>query len=193
MPNYYRVVDSQRPIVQNYFSLLLIRGERVANLVPLLQWIRLTIVEVLFGQELLESFVTTASKSGCPEEPDLDRRYGLPMQLNLHIPSGIFTNLMRGQLVEVMYYKYYLQYLFIQPVVKPNTDESARIIDVSDVRFRFNKDLLYLVIPFRRAYVLLALATTIVADVAVYALTSNITVAAFVAALLEICRRVLKL
>lgn len=84
-----------------------------------MRWIWLCILEMFFGQELLESLVITASQSGCPEDPDPKGLYGKPMHLNLHIPSSIFTNLFRSQLVELLFYKYYLHYKFIEPVGEP--------------------------------------------------------------------------
>ena len=88
MPKYLKVVDEQAPIVQNYFALVFVRGDRVKQSVSRARWVWLCTIEVVFGKELLESLVTTAANSGCPEDPDPNREYGEPNQLNLHIPSG---------------------------------------------------------------------------------------------------------
>lgn len=193
MSRYLKIIDAQPPIKQNYFSLVYIRGEGVKERVPRWRWIWLTFIEILFGQEILESLVTTASNSGCPEDPDLKREYGEPNQLNLHIPSGFFINLFRGQLLQLLYYKFYLQYLFILPVAMPHENEVAGIINVTRVRFRLRKSLLYLVLPFRRVYLLSALALNLMADLLVYVITSNVTIAITVGVVLEFIRRILKL
>lgn len=194
MPKYLKVIDAQRPIIQNYFSLVFIRGERVSARVSRSRWIWLCFIEVLFGQELLESLVITAPNSGCPEDPDPKGIFGEANQLNLHIPSGLFTNLFRDHLIQLMYYKFYLQYLFIVPVTASiYENEKAGIIDVSRARFRLRKELLYLVIPFRRVYLASALGVNVLADLMVYLVTSNISIAVIVGVVLEFTRRMLKL
>ena len=188
-----KVIDTLRPIVQNYWRIVYLRDpERVAPVVSRLRWVRLCVLEVLFGQELLESLVTPASVSGCPEDPDPEKKWGKPAQLNLHIPSGLFTNLVRSQLVEVLYFKFYLQYLFIRPVSEIYYSDNEPI-DLTRTRFRLNKELLYLVIPFRRTYLATALGINLATDVVVYAATSSPLAVAFAAATIEACRRLFNL
>lgn len=193
MPKYLKVVDTQSPIVQNYFSIVFLRGERVKQKVSLVRWVWLCLIEVLFGQELLESLVTTAANSGCPEDPDPNRDYGEPNQLNLHIPSGLFTNLFRSQILQILYYKFYLQYLFVLPVAEPFENKQTNTINVTRIRFRLRKSLLYLVIPFRRVYLLTAVALNLSADALAYVVTNNWYVVIVTGAVLEFIRRVLKL
>jgi len=193
MTEYYKIIDNQSPIVQNYFKLVFTRGDRVENKVPRLKWLWLCLVEIMFGEELLESLVTTSSNSGCPEEQDNARGYGEPNQLNLHIPSGIFTNLFRSHLIQVLYYKYYLQYLFISPTDTPRENEDKKTIDVTRIRFRLNKKLLYLVIPFRRVYLASALLINIAFDCLAYIISENIYVVVAVGFGVEAVRRLVKL
>ena len=116
------------------------------------------------------------------------------MHLNLHIPSGFLTNLFRAQLVELLFYKFYLQYKFIEPVGEPPFEnKAAGEINLHGVRFRLKKSLLYLVIPFRRVYLISALTFTITTDLLVYVATSNISTAIVVAVMLEFIRRIFKL
>ena len=157
------------------------------------RWLWLCAVEVLFGKELLESFVVTASNSGSPEDLDKKREYGEPNQLNLHIPSGVFTNLFREQILQVLYYKYYLQYLFILPLSEPIEDEQSNTINLTRVRFRLRKSLLYLIIPFRRVYIVSAIAVHLVVEALSYLVTTNLWFVAAVGALIELLRRLLKL
>lgn len=193
MPKYIKVVDGQSPIKQNYFSIIFVRGERVKDKLSISRWAWLCAIEVLFGKELLESFVITASNSGSPEDPDEKREYGEPNQLNLHIPSGIFTNLFREQLLQVLYYKYYLQYLLILPLSSPVENQQSGTINLTRVRFRFRKSLLYLIIPFRRVYILSAIVVHLAAESFSYFVTTNLWVVAAVGAALELMRRILKL
>lgn len=193
MQKYIKVVDSQPPIRQNYFSIVFIRGERVKSKLSLPRWLWLCAVEVLFGNELLESFVITASNSGSPEDLDEKREYGEPIQLNLHIPSGVFTNLFRDQILQVLYYKYYLQYLFILPLSEPVENQQSNTINLTRVRFRLRKSLLYLIIPFRRVYIVSAIVVHVVAESLSYLVTTNLWVVAAVGATLEFLRRILKL
>ena len=193
MPRYTKVVDAQPPIRQNYFAIVFLRGKRVRDKLSLLRWSWLCSIEILFGKELLESFVVTASNSGSPEDPDENREYGEPNQLNLHIPSGIFTNLFRQHILQVLYYKFHLQYLLILPLSTPMEDQEHGIIELTRVRFRLRKSLLYLIIPFRRVYVFSAIAVNLAADLLAYVLTTNLWFAAAVGASLEFIRRILKL
>ncbi len=193
MPGYLKVIDKQPPVVQDYFALVFIRSERTRGCVSRVRWFWLCVVEILFGQELIESFVTTAANSGCPEEPDHAREYGEPNQLNLHIPSGFFTNRFRSHILQLLYYKFYLQYLLILPVSEPLSNKQTNSIDVTRVRFRLRKSLLYLVIPFRRVYLFTALAVNLIADALAYAVTMDLYIAIVVGVVIEFVRRLLKL
>jgi len=193
MARYYKVIDTQKAIAQNYFSLVFFRGENVKNEVSLLRWIWLCLIEMLFGEELLESIVTTASNSGCPEDKDKDRKYGEPSQLNLHIPNGILTNLFRRQIIQVLYYKFYLQYLFLLPVTNPYKNVTNYTIDVSRIRFRFRKSLLYLVIAFRRVYLFAALILNIAVDISVYLISESVFYAIAAGFIIELLRRLFKI
>lgn len=194
MAKHLRVIDPQNPIIQNYFPLVFQRGADVKPYISRRRWLWLCTLEVLFGQELLESLVNTASLSGCPEDPDKDGLYGKPMHLNLHIPSGLLTNWFRTHLVELLFYKFYLQYKFIEPVGgHPYENHALGEINLHGTRFRFNKSLLYLVIPFRRVYIISAVAFTLAADLCAYLVTSNISTAIVIAVVLEFTRRLFKL
>ncbi len=193
MDKYFKVVDGQDPVKQNYFPIVFFRGERVYDKISSIRWFWLCIIELIFGEELLECLVTTASNSGCPEDKDFERKFGDPKHLNLHIPSGLFTNMFRNQIIQVLYYKFYLQYLFLGPVSEPYINEKECTIDVSLVRFRLNKSLLYLVIPFRRVYILSAILFNGIIDLTTYFITSNITYAILVGVCTEIIRRTMKL
>lgn len=189
MKKYFKVVDHQKPVKQNYFKIALCRNKRVVDLISFPRWVWLTFIEFVVGDELLENFITTASYSGCPEDNDKDGKFGLPQQLNLHIPSGLLNNIFRKHILQVLYYKYYLQYLFLSPVGEPNKDFKDKTIDVTRVRFRFQKDLLYLVIAFRRIYLLFWIIFNVFIDLNVYWWSDKIEWALLCALLIEAFRR----
>ena len=76
------------------------------------KWIKLTILETIFGSELLENIINSSASSS--ERSD-KCQYGKKMKLNSFIPCGLFTNLFRQSLVEVLYYKFYCQYYLFRP------------------------------------------------------------------------------
>lgn len=193
MKKYCKVIDNQQPIQQNYWGIVFCRGENIKEKISLIRWVWFCLVEILFGEEVLESLVITASLSGCPEDNDFEGRYGLPQQLNLHIPSGIFTNYFRSQIIQILYYKYFMQYRFINPVVEKSFNTEKNIINVTRVRFRLDKKLLYLVIAFRRVYLVSALAFNIVVNVVVYFYSNSVEVVFISAFFIESARRLFKL
>lgn len=190
----YKVVDKRRrAVTPNYFPLVFFRKPALADEISRARWIWLCFVEILFGAELLENIVITVSNGGSPEEHDPERKYGHPQQLSLHIPGGIFTRLFHDQIVQLLYYKFYLQYLLITPVAKPVIDDANGLIYVERVRFRLDKALLYQVIAFRRVYVATAVASNMLADLAVYLFSQSVLAAVVAGALQEVVRRVFKL
>lgn len=190
----FKVRDKPYPkLAPNYFKAIFFRKEEIKSHIGRIKWIWLCILEILFGTELLENIIITASVSGCPEEPDLEMEYGLPQQLSLHVPAGIFTNIFHQQLVELLYYKFYLQYLLILPVSHPIIDEKRKTIYVERVRFRLRKSLLYQIIAFRRVYVATAIALNIAVNIIVYFITENITITLYLAGTLESIRRLVKI
>lgn len=187
------VVDRTPLIAPNYFKAVFCRdGGRTAH-VPLRKWLWYGCLEVFFGEELLESLITTASLSGSPDAEDPKGEFGWPLQLGLHVPAGFFSNLFRRHLVELLYYKFYCQYLLLQPVADIHADDSRKNWDVTRVRFRLRKELLYQLIAFRRVYLAEALALNLLMDVVVLAATNSIPFALLTAAAIEALRRLMKL
>jgi len=193
MNKYTKIIDDQKPVIQNYFFIVFFRGERVKDKVSLIRWVWFCFVEILFGEEILESLAMTSSVSGCPEDEDTRRKYGKPQQLNFHIPSGLFTNKFRTQLIQVLYYKYYLQYLFLQPISEPTENKKTNTIDVTRKRFRLNKGMLYLFIAFRRVYLLSSLVFNLLVDAVVFIISNSLESAIISAIIVETLRRIMKL
>ena len=197
MPQFLPVVDRTPLIAPNYFKAVFRRDEERTAHVPLHKWLWYGCLEVFFGEELLESLITTASLSGSPDAEDPKGEFGWPLQLGLHVPAGIFSNLFRRQLVELLYYKFYCQYLLIEPVAEPvatvYSDSSGSHWDVTRVRFRLRKKLLYQLIAFRRVYLAEALALNFLVDAVVFAASQSFPMALLAAATVEAVRRLMKL
>lgn len=192
-PQFMAVVDGTAPIAPNYFKVVFFRdAERTAH-VPTHKWLWYSFLEVFFGEELLESLVTTASLSGSADALDPEGKYGWPLHLSLQVPSGLFSNLFRKHLVELLYYKFYHQYMLIEPIADVYADSTGKHWDVTRVRFRMKKELLYQLIAFRRVYLAEALALNMVGDALVYAATQSAFAAMLSAFALESLRRFMKL
>ena len=191
-PQFLPVVDRTPLIAPNYFKSVFFRDARTAH-VPWHKWVWYGCLEVLFGEELLESLITTASLSGSPDAEDPKGKFGWPLQLALHVPAGFFSNLFRRQLIELLYYKFYSQYLLIQPIAEIHADESGKHWDVTRVRFRLRKELLYQLIAFRRVYLAEALALNLFMDAVVLLATNSVALALLTAAAIEALRRLMKI
>ena len=193
MPQFLPVVDRTPLIAPNYFKAVFRRDEERTAHVPLHKWLWYGCLEVFFGEELLESLITTASLSGSPDAEDPMGEFGWPLQLGLHVPAGFFSNLFRRHLVELLYYKFYCQYLLLQPVADIHVDDSGKNWDVTRVRFRLRKELLYQLIAFRRVYLAEALALNFLVDAVVFAASQSFPMALLAAATVEAVRRLMKL
>lgn len=192
-PRFLPVVDRTPQIAPNYFKSVFFRDpERTAH-VPLLKWIWYSALEVFFGEELLESLVTTASLSGSPDAPDPDGKYGWSLQLSLQVPAGIFSNLLHRHLVELLYYKFHHQYLLIEPIADVYANETDGYWDITRVRFRLRKALLYQLIAFRRVYLAEALVLNVLVDALVLVVTQSGYAALMAALGVEALRRLMKL
>ncbi|WP_300077390.1 hypothetical protein [Giesbergeria sp.] len=186
-------MDRSPLIAPNYFKVVFFRDRQQTAHVPLRKWVWYGCLEVFFGEELLESLVTTASLSGSPDAEDPKGEFGWPLQLGLHIPAGIFSNLFRRHLVELLYYKFYCQYQLIQPTPGVYAEDSGAHLDVTRVRFRLRKSLLYQLIAFRRVYIAEALVLNVAIDAVVFAASQCLTTALVAAAVVEGMRRLMKL
>ena len=192
MGKYLQIIDKNTLSVPNCFRVAFVRNEELKKNVPLVRWLWLTFVEILVGEELLESLVTTSSHSGCPEDADETSLYGLPQQLYFHVPGGFINKILMRHIIEVLYYKYYKQYYFLDPLDVPRHDTNKNAIDVTRIRFRLKKDLLYQVIAFRRVYVASWVVLNFASDMVVFFGTNNIQWALVTAFVIEGIRRLLR-
>lgn len=147
---------------------------------------------MLVGVELLESIVTTGSVEPYRTiKKDDSSEFGAELHLNLHIPTGIVTNMCRRFILEVLYYKYYWQYLIFDRVGDPHINGKEKIIDCTRTRFRAKKSLFYQMIALRRVYNLAWIIFNISIDILVYYLSSSIDAAILSGIAIETLRRLL--
>lgn len=189
MSKNYKVTDSTNGRTSGYLKEVCFRSSDLKLEVSPFKWFVLTIV----GTELLESLVTTGSvppyKTIKKEDSE---EYGNELHLTLHIPAGLITNILRNQIIELLYYKYYLQYLILTPVGEPTEDHTAKIIDCSWTRFRARKNIFYQFIALRRVYDLFWLVFNIAVDLIVFFATTDIKFALLSALTVEAIRRLLR-
>lgn len=188
----YAVVDHLQVVKTNMFKGFAIRNAEVQAHVGLLKWIWLCFVEILFGEEIIESIVTTVSVENSNRRYK-SSDYGVALNLSRHIPSGVMTNLFRKSLVELLYYKFYIQYLLIEPRDAIDLNESKREIDCTRIRFSVFKQKLWQVIAFRRVYIFSWIILNMSIDSIVYFSSSNISMALISAFVVEGVRRLFKL
>ncbi|MEJ5028823.1 hypothetical protein [Comamonas sp. MYb69] len=190
----FNIVDERnKKLSPNYFKSVFFREDRIRSEIGRCKWMWLCLLETLFGAELLENLVTTASAGKHDPVKDPNMEFGLAQQLSMHIPSGIFTNLFHHQIIQLLYYKFHLQYLILSRDGIPIPDPQKREIDVKRVRFALQKRLLYQFIAFRRVYIVTAIAASLILNIIAYYVTESAYIAAYTAIGLEALRRIFKI
>lgn len=183
-----KILDGKPAVTNSYFKVVFFRSDRVKNKVGIVDWVVLTLVELLVGEELLEQFVVTASYNNKEV-----KKVGHYLHLNDMVPAGIITNLLRQKICQLLYYKHYWHYLFLAR--EANIDEvveSDEEIDLRRERFAIRHDVLYQVIAFRRVYILLWVVFNLSVDIVLY-LTVDLQAALLAALSIEGIRRMLRL
>lgn len=185
-------IESGSPAVKGlYIRIVLRRSDRVINEVSLYDWIKLTALEFLFGEELLEQLVVTAAYNEKEKS-----KLGHLLHLTDMVPSGILTNYFRSGICQLLYYKYYRHYLFLgtEADLVPATrqSEAGDTLLLQRDRFGMRHELLNQVIAFRRVYILAWTLFNITIDVAVWA-TADLMAALVSALSIEAIRRLLRL
>jgi hypothetical protein len=188
----YQIKDYSRFHTNNLFKLVFCRNATTKKLISFNRWLYITLFEILFGSELIENIINS---SICPSNTagSDTAAYGRKQKLNLHVPSGLFTNMFRKQLVEVLYYKYYLQYAILEPSHKPEVNEALNQIDCTDTYFSAFKEMFNQLIALRRVYDFSFLIFNLSIDMVVYLITDRIDLAIVTALILESVRRTIKI
>jgi hypothetical protein len=178
------ITDSRPAVEKSYLKTFLFRSDHMDDDITIIDWITLTLIEFMFGEELLEQLVITASYSS-----NSLGKSGRFLHISNMIPSGFLTNIFRQKISQLLYYKFYQHYLCLVPeepidgrsIRSDNITESK--INLSRERFSMRHDLLYQVIAFRRVYILLWVVLNLSIDIIIFlnfdlqaALTSALTI-----------------
>lgn len=196
----YEVIDRSKYLDSSYLRAVLFRGNNLRGSEPHIphvsrwKWIRLTLIELAFGIDLIDSIITTGS---VPPHKNIDsednENFGAPLHLNNHIPFSLMSSKCRKAIVEVLYYKYYLHYYIIWPVGEPHIDDNKQRIDVTRTRFRAGKDRFYQLIALRKVYDVIWLVGNLSIDLFVYLLFQSLEAALLSALTVEGFRRFLRI
>ncbi|WP_157579940.1 hypothetical protein [Teredinibacter turnerae] len=187
----YRAVDHSQVVKTNMFKGFAIRNNTAKESVGLLKWIWLCIVEIMFGEELIESIVTTASVDNMSDRYK-SSDYGIALNLSVHIPSGVMINIFRKSVIEVLYYKFYIQYLLIEPRDEVDINQHKSEIDCTRIRFSVFKQKFWQIIAFRRIYIFSWVIINASIDLVVYLFSTSISMALISAFIVEGLRRLIK-
>ena len=189
----YKVTDKTEGKTDGYIKVVFFRNDEIKSKISAFRWFILTIVEMVVGTEILESFTTTGSVKPCKTIVKADSdNYGDELHLTLHIPAGLITNILRNQIIELLYYKFHYQYMILESVGEPVIDKTKGTIDCSRTRFRARKELFYQFIALRRVYDFTWLIVNLSIDTVVFFATTDIKFALVSAIVVEAIRRFLK-
>lgn len=181
-----KIIDDKPALSGSYLGLVLFRSDRVKSLTGLWDWILLTLVELVVGDELLEQLVITSAYN------ESGKRVGHFLHLSDMVPSGIITNALRQKIYQVLYFKYHIHYLFLALESDDSPIFCEGDIDLRRDRFGMRHDVLYQVIAFRRVYILAWLAFNVVINVLLF-FVSDLQTALLGALSVEGIRRLLRL
>ncbi|MCF9066254.1 hypothetical protein, partial [Vibrio parahaemolyticus] len=189
----YRVVDKTRTYEDGYLKLVFFRSPKLRDRIGRMRWILVTLTELIVGAELLESLLVTASvPPSLQSEKSECERSGLPLHLSMHIPMGFVTKKLKFKILEVLYYKYCLQYMILESTSPPKVNELEKIINCTRTKFRANKSTFYQFIALRRVYDLSWLVFNISLDLLIYVWSNDLNAALLSALFVEGLRRAIK-
>lgn len=190
----FKVIDKKDFNGKSYLSTVFLRSKELKSEVSLLKWIKLTLVELAIGVELLENIIMSFSVAPYDGyKKKLGENYGATRHLSIFVPYGIFNNIVREAAIEVLFYKYYKQYYLLQPAEEYDVDKESCSINCTRTRFSARKDLFSELIAFRRVYELCWLLFNVAIDIAVYLLSNSLEAAIASAISIEGIRRLLRI
>ncbi|EPW6912953.1 hypothetical protein ACWOYC_004607, partial [Vibrio parahaemolyticus] len=189
----FRVIDTHDFYGKSYLSTVMFRNVDVKSEISLFKWLKLTLIEMAIGVELLENIIMSFSVD--PYEnyrKILGDGYGATRHLSDFIPYGIFNNLVRESALEILFYKYHRQYLLLMPAEDYDYDEKSKSIDCTRTRFTAKKELFAELIAFRRVYELFWLIFNLSLDILVFLVSDSLEATIATAISIEGLRRLLR-
>jgi len=164
--------------------------------------IKLLILEVLFSKQILQLIVNTASVPFNQPESENNSRSrananswkgdnGLVAKLPKFLPGTILTKLLEKQLIDVLYYKYWECYRFLEKSKSSaSSDETnSNCVDINSVNYRVNKDKLDQIVTYSGKLEAIWLTLEIIAASITYLVTHSLEVTILITAILEFIKR----
>lgn len=187
-----KVIDNSNYAKPNLFKVIFFRNNDNIKCLSRLKWMKLTLLEMTFGSELLENVFFCSTRTSTRNISGDKEEYGKEITLNSYIPNGVFINFFRESLIEVLFYKYYQQYFLIMPCSNTKFDTTSTSIDCTRNQFFSKKSVFNQLISIRRIYELTHIMLNLLIDLLVYIVTDRIDLALLSALFVESIRRILK-
>ena len=185
------IKDTEKLKTPSVLKLLFFRAENNKD-VPIFLWIKILITELFFAEEILDNLVMTSSynNTGIFELSGGAKDSGWNRQICYHIPNGIVNNFFIKPITEMIFIKYYRQYLIIETdcqLIPINEDNS---IDISEVDFKVSKERLHQFMELKKLYNFIGVILNILFDSIVYLATKRIDFAILSGAVIEWIRKI---
>lgn len=156
-------------------------------------YLKLLLVELIFGAELLSNLVATSSYANPEKWVKKDNNgvidNGLYRQLSFHVPYGILNILFMNSIFQLLYFNFFKQYQLLKTDSSDQIIQNKDSIDIRRIWFGVDKEILYQFTEVTKLYNLFWLIINILLDIAVYIVVNDITITALFAVLFEYFRR----
>ncbi|MGC9460408.1 hypothetical protein [Vibrio genomosp. F10] len=153
--------------------------------VSCLAWVKLILLEIYLGEQLLEMLVNTSSYNLESESFTIgSESNGWKKPLEDFIPATFFNRLLQNQIEELLNTKYNEHYQLMKVV-----DDKSLEYDSSKPLFKLNNQKLYLLTELKLAYNTIWVTLNIVIDIGVYWFTKDISLTILAGAGIEFLRR----
>lgn len=187
----YALRDVEKVKAPSVMGLVFFRTGENKN-IGFIFWLKLLLFEIMFGEEMLNNLVMTASysNSGVFELSSEIEDSGWKKQINYHIPNGIINNLFKCQITEMMYYKFYKQYLILETDDIEKPVKCGEVLDISNVEFKVSKDRLHQFMELKKLYNFIGATLNIIFDGLVYMCSKRLDFALLSGVLIEYFRKI---
>jgi len=187
----FHIKDAEKFKTPSVLKLIFFRNENNKD-VSMFFWFKILITELFFAEEILDNLVMTSSynNTGSFDLSGGAKDSGWNRQICYHIPNGIVNNFFIKPITEMIFIKYYRQYLIIETdsqLIPINGDNS---IDISEVDFKVSKERLHQFMELKKLYNFIGVISNILIDSIVYLATKRIDFAILSGAFIEWLRKI---
>jgi len=158
-------------------------GKRRA--VSFFTWVRLLLLEIYLGEQLLEMLVNTSSYNFTSEELIIGSdSNGWKKPLVAYIPATFINKLLCQSIVRLLRIKYVQHYRLLKRI-----DSSSLEFSGDERLYKLNNERLHLLTELKLAYNTIWVTFNILVDIAVLWYTNDLTLAIMVGGFIEFIRR----